>query len=197
MLTHHCGEPGEQTPCLIDDDLIVNGSSTITIVGIISVTGDVKITDNVKVKIPAGSELHVGRCLILEDESMITVVVSDGEKKMSNGSVVLSYDSSCSSPNLINRVKIESNSLDECRDGEPVLIEQLEGGEQSGRIQLVLVYLPVDSDECKSKMNVVAVAVAVPIALLFIFIVVVILVVPFARKKVLQPAFRSCFKRQK
>lgn len=45
---------GGQTPCLIDEDVIVNGSilenPTIAIVAVINVTGDVRITGNVTVK---------------------------------------------------------------------------------------------------------------------------------------------------
>jgi len=207
--TLQCGETNtstsastdEQSPCLIDDDLIVNGSilesSTITIVGVISVTGDVRITGDVTVKIPAGSELHVGRCLILDDESTVVVVVSGNEGMTSNGSVVLSYDSSCSSPHLIERVGIESSLVDECRDGTPTLREQVDSGE-GGRTQLELMFLAVDSNECnsESELNVVAiaVAVAVPVGVLLI-VLVVILAVPKVREKVLpETVFWCCFK---
>ena len=152
--TLQCGESGEQTPCLIDEDVIVNGSilesPTIAIVGVVNVTGDVRITGNITVKLPVGSELHVGRCLLLDDESTILVVASsdndDDLTMTTNGSVVLSYDRSCSSPNLMNRVNIDSTMVDECRDGTPTLREQVDSGE-GGRTNLALVFLPVDSDD--------------------------------------------------
>lgn len=209
--TLQCGESGEQTPCLIDEDVIVNGSilesPTIAIVGVVNVTGDVRIIGKVTMKLSVGSELHVGRCLVLDDESTILVVASsdndDDLTMTTNGSVVLSYDRSCSSPNLLNRMNIESTLVDECRDGKPTLREQLESGE-GGRTNLALVFLPVDSDECRSgasgsELNVVAIAVAVAVPVGVVLIVlVVILVVPSVRKKVLPGAsLWSCFKRQK
>ena len=207
--TLQCGESGEQTPCLIDEDVIVNGSilesPTIAIVGVVNVTGDVRIIGKVTMKLSVGSELHVGRCLVLDDESTILVVASsdnDDDLTMTNGSVVLSYDGSCSSQNLINRVNVESTLVDECRDGKPTLREQLESGE-GGRTHLALVFLPVDSDECGSgvsgsELNVVAIAlaVAVPVGVVLI-VLVVILMVPSVRKKVLPGTiFWGCFKRQ-
>ena len=186
--TLQCGESGEQTPCLIDEDVIVNGSilegSTIAIVGIINVTGDVKITGNVTMKLPVGSELHVGRCLVLDDESTILVVASsdndDDLTMTTNGSVVLSYDRSCSSPNLMNRVNIDSTMVDECRDGQPTIEEWTDA---NGRTQLTLLYVP--SSECESGgMNIVAIAVAVPISVLVVVVIVVVMSVPKIREKV-------------
>ena len=193
------GAAGEQTPCLIDEDVILNGSilesSAIAIVGAINVTGDVKIIGKITVKLEASAELHVGRCLLLDDESTIVVVVR-GDEMITNGSVVLSYDGLCSSPHLIDQVSIESSLVDECRDGKPTLREQLGSG---GRTHLELVFLSADSDECNSGMsnselNVVAIAVAVPVGVLLI-VLAVILLVPSVRKKVLPGTLWRGFKR--
>ena len=77
---------GEQSPCLIDGDLIVNGSvletPTIAIVGVNNVTGDVRLMGSVTVKLTSGAALHVEKCLVLDEESSMVVVVSSNAQQL-------------------------------------------------------------------------------------------------------------------
>ena len=112
----------DDTSCQIEGDVIVDGtiveSKHFVVIGIINVTGDVRVTDEVTVTLSPGATLHVGKCLVLDEGSEIIVVVEGGASEIENeGSVLATYDASCSSLNLTERVNIErGSSFDECID---------------------------------------------------------------------------------
>jgi len=91
--------------CVIEGDLVVNGTvpmngsivenNTITIVGVINVTGNVVVTSDSTVKISPGSILHVGKCLLLEEDSEIVIVV-EGGMSGNEEQLVATYDGNCS-----------------------------------------------------------------------------------------------------
>jgi len=69
---------------------------------------------------------------VLDKKSDLVVVVEGGMS--SEGSVVASYDASCSSSDLTERVIIETrSSVDECRVGRPSIVEEREESENGGR----------------------------------------------------------------
>ena len=195
--------------CVIEGDLEVNGTvptvsgsivetTTISIVGVMNVTGNVVVAGEVTLKLSLGSILNVGKCLVLEDETKLVVVIeSEGgttnDYNDSDESVLLAtYDGSCSS-SLVERVRIEApSSFDECRDGRPT-IKQVEEVE-NGKSHLELFFLPVDESECNdssSEVNVLAIAVAVPVVVLVIVVIVVVMTVPKVREKVFPFARRT------
>lgn len=119
-----CAETGE-SGCTIEGDVIINNpnvdSNTVTIVGTVNVSGDVRVTDNMKLKLPPGATLHVGKCLVLDEGSGIVAVVEGRENE---GSVLATYDASCSSQQLAEQVIIErTSSFDECQDGKPNILQ--------------------------------------------------------------------------
>jgi len=176
----------DEPACVINGDVTVNGSivetQTIAIVGVINVTGSVILTDNVTVTLTPGATLHVGQCLLLEEDSEILVLVESGDSDTPDERKVLAtYNSSCSSPNLLERMKVKpSPSLDECRGGRPTVQQQ----QKDGRTQLELMFVPLDSSECGSGVNVLAIAIAVPIAVVVLVVVIVVMTVPKLRNKV-------------
>jgi len=199
---NHTSSPSDvPPPCVIDEDVIVNGSilesSTIAIVGMINVTGDVKITGNVLFKLYSNATLHVGRCFVLDEESNITlVVVVNDDVRERKGSVIASYNAWCSSL-LSDRITIEystSLEVDECRDGKPT-VRQVADGDESGRIRLEMIFVAMDSNECSSLLThdhilLLALSVAIPVGVVVI-IVIVMLAVPNVRKKII-PGGVSC-----
>lgn len=189
--------------CVIDGDLTLTGSvptvngsivdtNTISIVGVINVTGSVVVAEKVKVKLSIGSVLHVGKCLVVEDESEIVVVIESGNEVQdgSEAQLLATYDSECSSSELVGRVRIETtSSFDECEDGRPTIVEQVED-EKNERSRLELLFVPMDgSSECggdssESEMNILVIAVVVPIVVLVILVIVIVMAVPSIREKV-------------
>lgn len=155
--------------CLIDGDMIVNSSITesiiITIVGVINVTGDVTVMGSVTLKLIPGSTIHVNKCLVLDENAQLVVVVNNA--KSSNGTVLATYDSSCSSTQLDKRVVIElqSTDVDECLDGRPTVEEH----KDNERAQLKLLFVPVsDCSDNSSEIDVLAISIAVSIVVLVV-----------------------------
>ena len=185
----------DDSSCVIEGDMIVNGSivetNTLTITGVINVTGNVVVADETKIKLSTQSVLHVGKCLVLEKGSEIVVVVESGMN--SGGNVLLTFDESCSSTELVERVSFEkTTSFDECRDGSPRV--QQETKDENGRAQLTLLFDPIsESPECNggTNINIVAIAIAVPIAVVVIVVVIVVMAVPKLRMKVFPFANRA------
>ena len=180
----------ESSGCVIEGDVTVtvNGSivetTTMTIVGIINVTGNVVVADRVIVKLSTNATLHVAKCLVLDDKAGMVVEVADSVNgENGNDRILATYDSSCSTQQLAERVSIETtSSFDECRDGRPIVEEYKE---INGRARLQLVFVHVD--ECtsgESEVNLVVIAIVVPIAVV-ILVVTVVLAVPQFRAKVL------------
>ena len=183
-----------QPNCVIEGDIRVNGSvdgtpTTVTIIGVINVTGDVAIIGQAILKLTSGATLHIDKCLVLDETAQIVAEVESG---MMNGSVLLTFDSSCSSSSeLARRVKIElRQSVEEmCRDGKPTVEEEEALGEGGmRRTHLTLVFVPMsESDECnvseRNELNVLAIAIAVPVAVLAVIVVVVMMSVPRFRMK--------------
>ena len=146
------------TACVIDGDLEVDGSGVttvngsivetniISIVGVVNVTGNVVVSENVKVQLSIGSVLHVGKCLVLEDESEIVVEINGNEENehyAHDGTLLATYDSECSTSELVSRVRITTpSSFDECRDGRPA-IKQVDD-EENGRSRLELLIVPIN-----------------------------------------------------
>lgn len=174
-------QQSELPSCLIEGNITVNSSiveaNTITIVGVLNVTGNVIVTENATLKLSPGATLHVGQCLVLDDNSRVVVVVN--ETVNSNGSVLATYDAQCSTPQLIQRVSIDS-VVDECEYGRPS-VTQLEEG---GRVRLELLFFSIDSNQCNlgddndtehSGINVVAVAVSVSVVVGVILIVTIVI----------------------
>lgn len=200
--TLECDTDDDESTCVIDGDVTLNSSiplngsvvetTTITIIGVINVTGDVRVAGDVKVKLSSGATLHVGKCLLLDDESEIVVIVEGGmNNNNNNGSVLASYDATCSSK-IAERVKIETTTaFDECRDGRARVEEQKDS---EGRTRLTLLFDSMnESNECMSgsEVNILAIAIAVPIAALVLIAIVVVFSVPQVRRKVFPFAGRS------
>ena len=164
----------------------MNGSivetNTITIVGVINVTGNVVVANDSTVKLSPGSVLHVGKCLLVEENSEIVIVV-EGGMSGNEEQLVATYDGNCSSSELLKRVRVETtSSFDECRDGQPTVQESKN---ENGRSQLAVLFVPVsECDSESSELNIVAIAIAVPIAVIVIVMVIVVMAVPQVRKKV-------------
>ena len=122
----------------------------------------------------------VGKCLLSEEGSEIVVLVD--ESFSSESKIIATYDTNCSSSDLLQRVRIEPTStFDECRNGRPAVQEH---NSDSGRTHLVLVF---DSSECydgNNEINILAIAIAVPIAVLVIVVAVIVITVPSIRNKV-------------
>ena len=184
-----------ESNCVIEGDITVNGSvvetTTVTIVGVINVTGDVNIIGQATLKLTSGATLHIDKCLVLDDEAQMIVEVESG---MMNGSVLLTFDSSCSSSSsqLSERVIVESKLLTEdlCRDGRPTVKEQEVLGEDGlRRTHFTLLFVPMNgSEECSenagSELNVLAIAIAVPVVVLAVVVVIVVMSVYQCRKRV-------------
>jgi len=183
-----------ESNCVIEGDITVNGSvvetTTVTIVGVINVTGNVAIVGQTTLKLSSGATLHIDKCLVMDEKAQVVVEVENG---VMNGSVLLTFDPSCSSSELSERVKVESRqSIEEmCRDGRPTVKEEEvlgEGGMR--RTQLTLLFEPMS--ECESdEVNLLAIAIAVPIAVLVLVVIVLVMAVPSIRKKVFPFANRK------
>jgi len=179
-----------ESDCVIEGDIAVNSSisniTVISIVGVINVTGDVTISGgNFTLVLTPGSALHVGNCLVLDDESQMVIVVDN--EISDNDNILATFNPACSSQ-LTSRVQIQT-SLDECQDGKPI-VEQRQDTEY-GRGQLQLVFVPVECGSKSSELNVVAISVAVPIAALAVAAIVVVMLVPKLRQKVFPFANRK------
>ena len=182
-----------ESNCVIEGDITVNGSvvetTTVTIVGVINVTGNVAIVGQTTLKLSSGATLHIDKCLVMDEKAQVVVEVENG---VMNGSVLLTFDPSCSSSELSERVKVESKqSMEEmCQDGRPTVKEEEvlgEGGMR--RTQLTLVFeLLNESDECnensRSDLNVLVIAIVVPVVALVVIVIVVVMLVTQLRKKV-------------
>lgn len=184
----------ETESCLISGDISFEGDiveETIIIVGsVINVTGNVVLTGEVTmVLVSEVGALHVGKCLIMEDQSQILVLLNDGVN--TNSTITLAtYDYSCDLQ-IDERVKINTSAFDVCLHGQPVVRERDEGDE---RKRLELFFVPMsDSSECHSAsdLNMIALAIAVPIAVLVAVTIVVVFAVPRIRKKVFPFARKS------
>jgi len=134
--------------------------------------------------------MKFNECLILDDTSSMVIMV-DEESKLQT--VLATYDKSCSSPELLARVSIETaSSLDVCTDGRPNVVQQ----EEEGRARLELLFVPInDLSECsrenENKLNIVAISVGVAIGVLALIAIIVVLAVPKLRHKVFPYAGRS------
>ena len=170
--------------CLVDEDIALNGTNegntTITIVGVFIVTGNVTVTRDVTLQLAPGAALYVGRCLVLEEGSEIVVMV---DTEVTNTYVLTTYDASCSSLHLHENIKIEyASSFDVCRYGTPFL--QMQSEEGDGDIaRLELVFVPTTS-ECSSELKVLVTSIAVSIAAVMLAVIVVVFAVPKLRSKV-------------
>ena len=162
-------------------------TNTITIVGMINVTGNVVVASEMSVKLSNGSVLHVEKCLILEKGSEVIVIVNE---MSSNGNVLAAYDAECSSPGLVEQVRIETTSFDECLNGRPK-VEEMKNND-SGRAQLVLLFVPIDQIDDETVMcssndreidKILVIAIVVPIAVVVIVAIVIAVTVSRLRAK--------------
>jgi len=200
-----CGSASElssnvESICVIEGDMAVNGSvgetTTVTIVGVINVTGDVSIIGQATLKLSSGATLHIGKCLTLDEKAQVVAEVESG---VMNGSVLLTFDSSCSSSELSERVKVESKQSveDMCRDGKPTVEEEKALEEGGMRSQLTLLFVPMSgSDECDVSdesgidLKILVIAIVVSVAVLAVIVVIVVMAVTRIRKKVVPGSMR-------
>jgi len=195
----------DESSCVIEGDMVVNRNvsqnnstaepNSVTVVGVVNVTGSVVVADEMRVRLPLGSVLHVGKCLVIEEGSEMVIVVEGGMN--TNEHVVATYNRDCSSSEIVERVRIEQTpSYDECRDDKPIVEEK---NEEDGRARLELLFVSSDSSECNrtSKINILAIAIAIPAAVLVVVVIVIAMTVPKLRAKILPTKHYSSLVKKK
>eukprot|EP01122_Echinamoeba_exundans_P009764 TRINITY_DN3512_c0_g1_i1.p1 TRINITY_DN3512_c0_g1~~TRINITY_DN3512_c0_g1_i1.p1 ORF type:complete len:955 (-),score=56.13 TRINITY_DN3512_c0_g1_i1:36-2645(-) len=125
--------------CAINTSIIVSQSSggrdvnkTVSVSGNVVVAGNVTLTGSVTVSLTPGSRLDVEKCLTLSDGATVEVIISETTV---NGTIVASFDSSCSS---LPPVTITSG-LDKCQYGEASTQTVQESGT---RARLEVIFSP-------------------------------------------------------
>ena len=114
-------------------------ATNITITDVVNVTGDMIMTGDVTVILPADALLHVENCLLLDEGTRIVVIVDNAS---TNGTTVVTYSASCSSPNISDQVIIEPHPYEECQTGRPIVVQL----DDNGIARLALFYVPCSGD---------------------------------------------------
>lgn len=116
------------------------GNKTITVSGNVSIAGNVTLSGAVTISLSPGSRLDVEKCLTLSDGATVQVLVTDTS---TNGSVLATYDSTCSNVPIVQI----SSTLNECQSGRASVVAT---DDSSSRTRLELLFLPPSAD-CNSS----------------------------------------------
>jgi tetrahydromethanopterin S-methyltransferase subunit B len=115
-------------------------NKTVSITGNVVVAGNVSITGGVTVSLTPGSRLDVEKCLTFSDGATVVVIVTS---TTANGTVVASFDPSCST---VPPATVTSD-LDKCQYG----VASTQTVPDSGnRVRLEVIFTSVETTECNN-----------------------------------------------